>query len=276
MTKKNEKNEGKEVAVKEENGLALTGMFDTSLKSASDNMEAKDLVIAKIHLAQPLTPEVLEKKIDGGSYMNSVTKKPMGDKVEVFVMSDTKLWQYYFMPKGKTKKDYLGTTEYFGNENARKEPKIPTELLKRAEHLGVKEDMLLPPDEVFRFYTVKVEDVLKGCAFPYIIDCKRSSFGTGKDLKNTMFRIKQETGYPSYAYAYELSSSIETNDKGTYFVKKASQGRLINPDEIKAVEVWIKELQENSTKYKEDESDVMEEEVIIEAEVVNSESNPKF
>lgn len=268
------KNEGKEVAVKAKNELSLGGMFDTSLTSASDNMESKDLVIAKIHLAQPLTPEVVEKKIEGGAYMNSVSKKLIGETTEVFIMSDTKLWQYYFMPKGKTKKDYLGTIEYFGNEDARKDGGIPLELKERAEKIGATLDNIQPPDEVFRFYAVLVTDVMEGCAFPYIIDFKRSSFKQGRELKNAMFRIKQETGYPSYAYAYELASEMVTNDKGSFYIKKTSQGRLITKEEIAGVELWIKELQDNKKKYTEDESE--DESDVVETTAVKNEDEPKF
>lgn len=268
------KTKSKAVATKQDNALALGGKFNTSLVSASDNMESKDLVIAKIHLAQPMTPEVLEKKIDGGDYMNSVSKALIA-KPEVFIMSDTKLWQYYYLPTGKTKKDYLGTIEYFGNEDARKDGGIPPQLKERAEKSGATLDNILPPDEVFRFYAVMVADVVKGCAFPYMIDFKRSSFKAGRDLKNTMFRIRKETGYPSYAYAYEMGSEIVTNDKGTFFVKKLAQGRVIDEQEIEAVEKWIEELQGNKDKYKEDESDIEEDSNIVEAEVV-SKDQPNF
>jgi hypothetical protein len=256
----------------------FTGMFDQSLgMGASENIDAEDIVIPKVHLAQALTPEVSSGVVKAGAYMNSVEKTAIGDALDMFVIGKVKLWQFYYEVKQgkKSTKEYLGTIEHTPfNKDLAERAYIPEELQKRAEEKGVNEDMLLKPDKVLRFSVLLLEEILGGFAFPYFVDFKRTSYPAGKQLESIFAKMKS-VKLPSYAKVFNLTSEFVSNDYD-YYVKKVSLGRNISKEELPAVEAWLKELAKNKGKYRADESDIEEENNTFEAEASEVNTNQKF
>lgn len=272
----------KEVAVKETTAVSteVSGMFDMSLESAGDTLDAKDLRISKLTLIQQMTKKSYNtEKAPEGNYIDSIEKTDLGNSVDLFIMSDTSLWEVKFLPKGATQKEYLATIDYTpANKDLRTNPRMLPEFAQRAEKLGVDLDMLKAGEinEIKRFYVVKVEDVMAGSAFPFIIDFKRSSYPAGIHLKNVFYRMRTQERLPSYAKVFTLSSEMETKDNNEFYVKKVSAGRMITPDEVKAVEQWVREMMNNRDAYTDDESDEGEAFVQAEATVVSEAGQPKF
>lgn len=277
---------GKEVAVKESTEIStpMAGMFDTGLASAGDTMEAKDLRISKLTLIQQMTKKSYNtEKAEQGNYIDSIEKTDMGSSIELFIMSDTTLWEVKYLPKGSQQKEYLATFDYnTANQDLRQNPRMLPEFADRAEKLGVTLDMIKEGEinEVKRFYVLLAEDVMNGVAFPYIVDFKRSSFQSGVYLKNMFYKMKKMQKLPSYAKVFTLSSDLETKDNNEFYVKKVSAGRMIKEDEIKAVENWVREMMNNRDAYQDDEGDdgegyVNAEATVVEAEVVEGDT-PKF
>lgn len=273
-TKKNE------LVVKNDFGVSkeFGNMFDQSLgMGASENIDAEDIVIPKVHLAQALTPEVSAGTVKAGQYMNSVEKTLVGDSLDMFVIGKVKLWQFYYEIKQgkKVQKEYLGTIEHTPfNKNLAENVYIPEELQKKAEEKGVTEEMLIKPDKVLRFSVLLLEEVLGGFAFPYFVDFKRTSYPAGKQLES-IFAKMRSVKLPSYAKVFNLSSEFVSNDYD-YYVKKVSMGRNITPEELPQVENWLRELSENKGKYTADESDVEEQNNTLEATASEITSNQKF
>lgn len=256
----------------------FAGMFDQSLGlGASENIDAEDIVIPKVHLAQALTPEVSSGVVKAGQYMNSIEKTSLGEALDMFVIGKVKLWQFYYEVKQgkKTTKEYLGTIEHTPfNKDLSERAYIPEELQKKAEEKGVNEDMLLKPDKILRFSVLLLEEVLGGFAFPYFVDFKRTSYPAGKQLES-IFAKMRSVNLPSYAKVFNLNSEFVSNDYD-YYVKKVSLGRNISKEELPAVEKWLRELSDNKAKYKADESDVNEESYTVEAEATEVNTNQKF
>lgn len=256
----------------------FAGMFDQSLGlGASENIDAEDIVIPKVHLAQALTPEVSSGVVKAGQYMNSIEKTSLGEALDMFVIGKVKLWQFYYEVKQgkKTTKEYLGTIEHTPfNKDLSERAYIPEELQKKAEEKGVDEDMLLKPDKILRFSVLLLEEVLGGFAFPYFVDFKRTSYPAGKQLES-IFAKMRSVNLPSYAKVFNLNSEFVSNDYD-YYVKKVSLGRNISKEELPAVEKWLRELSDNKAKYKADESDVNEESYTVEAKATEVNTNQKF
>ena len=270
----------KEVAVKGSGAVSaeFKNMFDAKLGlGAGEQIDNEDILIPKIHLAQALTPEVLEKKLEAGVYMNSVEKEEIGAEVDVYVMNSVKLLQVYYLvrSKNKVKREYLGTVNFSKDEYLRIGQGVcPEELKERLEAKGVSLDKCeLEADKVLRFWAVMSDEVAMGAAFPYIIDFKRTSYNAGQELQ-TKFARMRSMGLPSYAKVFTIGAEFVSGEHD-YYVKKVRAGRDITAEEVKAVEHWLRELQANASKYVADESDN-----VVEATVKDvgpePEQKPKF
>lgn len=285
MTKKT-----KEVAVQESNlpSNEFAGMFDQSLQSAGDTMDAEDIRLPKLTLIQAMTKSSFNtENVNAGNYINSIEKNDMGSDLEMFVMSDAKLWQFdYGVPQGKgkeDKKEYLTIVDFADcpkiRDNFKKtgQLQVPQHVLDVAENKGIDPTKILQPDLIYRFHVLLVNEVVEGTAFPYIIDFKRSSAGEGNKLKNIFFKMRRTLKLPSYARVFKLGAEF-IQAEYDYYAKKVSTGRNITKEELTAVESWVRELSENSANYSADESDAfVEEAVIVEAEVItNDGEKPKF
>ena len=260
----------------------MEGMFDNSLVSSGDTLDAVDLRIPKLTLIQAMTKATYNTEgAPVGSYIDSIEKTNFGEALDLFIMNDTKLWEVKYDVKegNKVKTEYLGTIDYnLGNKDLRDKPRIPPELEKRAAEKNVTPDMLSQINMINRFYVLKVEEVLAGTAFPYIVDFKRASYQAGVQLKNSFYKMKKLQKIPSYARVFTLKSEF-IQDEYDYYIKTVSSGRMITKDEIEAVETWVREMMTNRDSYSEDNSDD-EEAYTVEAEQIeaptNEEGNPKF
>ena len=274
--------ESKEVTTKKSTEVStdFANMFDQSLVSSGDTMDSEDIRLPKLTLIQAMTKSTFNtEKAAAGNFVNSIEKNDLGSSLDVFIMSDVKLWQFdYETKKGKeVKKEYLTITDFAPYSEVRKNwgkgNYLPAEVIAKAEAKGINEDQLLMPDLIYRFYVLLVDEVKEGVAFPYIVDFKRSSATEGNKLKNIFFKMRKMMKLPSYAKVFNLSSEF-VQDEYDYYIKKCTGGRNITKEELVAVETWAKELQSNSTKYSVDESE--EEESFNNEEVVEAEVSAKF
>lgn len=268
----------KEVAVKETNEVStnVQAMFDNSLASSGDSLDAVDLRIPKLTLIQAMTKAAFNtEKAPVGSFVNNVEKTNLGDDIDLFIMNDTKLWELKHLPKGKDKVEYLGTIDYnTSNEDLRKNPRIPEELKDKCNKLGITLEEIKAGqiNMVNRFYVLRVSEVMEGTAFPYMVDFKRSGYSAGVQLKNSFFKMRKVQKLPSYARVFKLSSEF-VQDENDYYIPTVSAGRMINKDEIKAVELWVREMMSNKDAYQEVNDEGDEDTFKTEGRVVDAETN---
>jgi len=277
--------EEKALTVKQEHAVAneMRGMFDGELVSSGSQMDAEDLRIPKLTLIQGMTKAAFNTKGVGvGKYINSLEKNDMGEQLDMFVMNDTKLWQFDYEVKvgDKIKKEYLTITDYGPYSKLRENwnaASLPPEVVEKMKSKDVKFEQLLKPDLIYRFYILLVEEVVAGVAFPYIVDFKRSSAPAGNQLKNNCYKMFKQMGLPSYAKVFTLTSALVQGEHD-YYIKEVSAGRNIVKEEVKAVENWVREMMNNSDKYVADESDITEAEDTntFEAEAAPVKGQPKF
>lgn len=282
MSKNTKKNTSKEVAVKQSTEVSneMAGMFDSGLQSSGDTLDAVDLRIPKLTLIQAMTKASFNtEKAPVGNFINNIEKTDEGSSVDLFIMNDTKLWELKYLPKGKDKVEYLGTIDYnTANEDLRKNPRIPSELQEKCEKNGITLQMIIDGqiNMVNRFYVLKVSEVMEGVAFPFMIDFKRSGYQAGVQLKNSFFKMRKVQKLPSYAKVFTLGSEF-VQDDNDYYIPTVTAGRMIEKEEIEAVESWVREMMTNKDAYQEVNDDG--EEYVAEATVVDAEvtgDKPKF
>ena len=223
----------KEVAKKESN---VPAKVDFKFMGASERIDSEDIRISKMWLMQPMSKMVQEEKARVGEYRDSISGDKLGfrtqEPVEVFIFEKDKLWHEIDAHTNK----YLRSVPYYGNEHLDK--KGGTD----------KDGNEVNRDMVIRYFVLKASDVEEAVktdnpskAFPFALDFKRTSRETGTMLETNFAKTRGE--FPSYAYSYKITATEESNDKGTYWVKRAEQGRFITQPECLLVEEWIKTLQ---------------------------------
>jgi methyl coenzyme M reductase subunit D len=211
---------------------------------AGDNVDAQDIIIPKIQLAQQLSQAVKDGEAKAGDFINSLDKTVLaskGESIEMVVMQSYKVWRVFEIMKGK--KEYVETIDYIGNENLPIDEEVDGKLIHR--------------DRVQAFYVLLINEIKEGLAFPYIVDFTRSSARAGKQLQ-TYFAKMRSVGIPSFGKVFSLTSKYVQDDHD-YYVKEISLGRNITSEELTAVKVWLDNIAKNKGKMREDDSDLREE-----------------
>lgn len=269
----------KKVTVKKSTEVAneLVGMFDAGLQSSGDTLDKADLRIPKLTLIQAMTKASFNtNQAPVGNFINNIEKTDEGTDIDLFIMNDTKLWEIKYLPEGKSKVEYLGTIDHnTANEDLRKNPRIPEELEDKCEKLGITLQMIIDGqiNMINRFYVLKVSEVMEGVAFPFMVDFKRSGYQAGVHLKNSFFKMRKVQKLPSYAKVYTLGSEF-VQDDNDYYIPTVSAGRMIVPDEVEAVETWVREMMTNKDAYQEVNEDG--EADAVEVKVIEASNSPKF
>lgn len=268
--------ESKEVTVASNNDVALNnsfalpdelaGLVDTSVMGAK--VDKDDIIISKAWLLQSMSDCVTDDNHEAiaGEYRDSRTLKLIAEKggsFDAFVISNFKTWQCF-------EEDESGDMVY-------------SETLDYYDYPTLKFDSVNPDtgrkihrDLVLGFYAVLAKDLLSGNPFPLIIDFKRTSRDAGKDLSTSIAQMASKN-WPSYVKAFTFGSEVKTKEvKGKeqrYFVKKVSEGRFINPQELKALTEWAKELQKKQAEGKVhvDDSDLKDKSSHVEGDVIEGE-----
>lgn len=248
----------KEVAIKEDNAVSteFQSMFDQSIVQNEAKVDADDILISKIAVVQKMSKAVDEGAVVG-SYVDSVEGNELiekGGSMDLFFFGYHKLIQEFKVEGNE--KTYLRTVDYEKNLPFDEETNEGT----------------IHRDTCIRFYALSVEDVLGGMAFPYIVEFKRTSRNAGQKLATQIAKMSTVLFLPSYAKVFSLSAKEQQKDEHKYFVKEVSVGRDINADELKAVETWVKQVQQRQSEgtIKTDESDEGEE-INKQADVVDAE-----
>ena len=256
------KEESKELVVggNYEVSADLASEFEGLGLGAGEEIDSMDILIPRLTLAQGLTKAVAKGKVPVGNYFNSTDLNVLGDSVEALVISSYKIWQEYkVVPNGKD--EYLGTIDYYGNENLPYQYKN-----EKGEDCSRK--------QVLGFYCLLLDEIKKGVAFPYVIDFKGASKKAGRELTSHFAKLRS-VNLPSFAKVFNFGTEL-VEDEHTYYVKTVDMGRNITAEELGAVKNWITELKKNKDRIKVDDSEEREANDTVEVETVEVEAEVKF
>lgn len=215
----------KQVTKKESNLPSTESMPEGAW--GAENITAEDMIMPRMLLMQPMSDFVTSGVTKMGAIIDSLNKtKTLADEkkhVEVLVFGNFKTWVEYH------NEEYHQTLTW-GPENAN---------LKYEEAIG---NIAVTRDLVQNYYVLDVNDVKDNKTFPYVISFKRTSFRAGKEIGAHLMKLTKQ-GKNSASIVFQIKSSKQTNDKGTFFTFEVEAGRDTTRAEQQAAFDWYKILQ---------------------------------
>lgn len=225
------------MAKKEE---ALVEVQETALAIpdwAKDSDGASDFSTSDVKLSQIyLTQQMSEKSSDGtarpGDFVDSVTGENFGKEINVIILKKFIEW-IAFKPKN-------GTDTLQWNDG---------ESMKRSANGKTWSDGTEISDDVaWKYEQYKYYVLIKGQqGLPSVLSFKNTSKKAGKDLANLLFRFTNLNKEPIFARSYKVSSEAIKNDKGNFFVMKATVNQgFVSEEEAKIAKEFREFIQANS------------------------------
>jgi hypothetical protein len=210
----------KEVAVREQNELALAGQVPDFLQQygavGNESVGVEDIVIPRLGLIQSLSPEVDDsdpKYIEGakpGDFFNSLTREVYASPVSVVFVDRKK--EYTVFKKRSAGGGFRGS---FNSEAEAKiaiqtgdDPVDQMEIIETATNFG----LILNADN-------KVISEI-------VIPMTSTKLKVDRQI-NSMIRLR---GAARFCSVFFLESTKEKNDKGTFHNIKATIGPWVSPD----------------------------------------------
>lgn len=240
----------KEVVIKSEKEKTTAVAIMAEGSWGAENVDAKDVLIPKILLMQPLSALVAkEEKAKVGDIVNSTRKSVLavrGTGVEIIPISTYKTWVLFEKPEGGKEKFKAVVPHTPANEAWPLEEVVGKVTIKR--------------DRCLNFFCMVVGDE----QLPYLLSFRRTSMNTGKVL-STHFMLSREAKQPPAAKVFKLSSHKVDGEKGTYYVFDLEESRKTTNEELSSAYRWYKELQAST--HKVDDSDLGEAETEAQAPV---------
>lgn len=214
------KKNGKELAVKNEGVLIDPSKPRRGFETESGR---EDLLIPRVKLLQPLSPEVDELNMKAGQLINSLTKEVLPHEfIPVFVFKE----YLRFNPRDEK-------SEGFDDKFA------PGALMWKTSdpHAPEVEQTKFGPNgerplgqQVLNFFSF-----FPGCDMPIIVSFAKTSYKAGKQL----YSLTKFCQGDMFSRKYTLTAKKETNDAGTFWVLQVAPAGLATPEQFKAAEaLW--------------------------------------
>lgn len=208
MAKKKE--ETKEVTAKDTTTRVVATTTPTTGGMGMEDITADDMVIPKLLLMQPMSELVTDGEAKMGEIRDSLTKKLMGSEknpVEVVIFSVFKTWLEF------KDGDYMSTKPITHLNMA-----LPLEEI-------ASDGAVITRDKVINFYCLIPSEIESGDAFPFVLSCRRTSMMAAKTV-NTYLQKMKMSGLNAWDKTFKITSSKETNDKGTFFILNVEAGEV--------------------------------------------------
>lgn len=228
-----------EVAVQETQNQELAVIPEGSW--GAENVSSNDLLISKILLMQPLSTLVVDGAAAPGDMVDSVSKQVLGNKnkpVEIIPISMTKTWSIFKNVGGKFEYDH---TEPMDPRNEM----LPYEFEVDGVQYQRNKDL--------NYFVLLRSEGKDASVFPRVITFRRTSSMAGRNLATHFSKAAMER-IPPASYGFNVSCTMEKNDKGSYFVYHIERTTRTDAQELGSAYRWYKLLQ--SQAHRVDESDV--------------------
>lgn len=213
------KKNGKSLAPKT-NGTLVIGGKGRGFETESGR---EDLLIPRVKLLQPLSPEVQELDMKAGQIINSLTKEVLPvEFVPVFVFKE------YIRFNARDEKSEGYDDKYAPGALMWKtsDPNAPE---VEQTKFGPNGERPLG-QQVLNFFSY-----FPGCTMPIIVSFSKTSYKTGKQL----YSLAKFCGGDMFSRKYTLSAKKETNDSGIFWVFQVAPAGMSSPEEHKTAEaLW--------------------------------------
>jgi len=264
VKKEEEKIMKKEVVEKEDLPL-VTNIYENSFWGGSDNIGAEDIRIPKLLLMQALSKLVSEQQVASpGDVVNSVTNEIVGNasskKKEELVLTIVPIYAYkdwVITKEIKGKQEYFERRAYTPETATLQRQEIRTEFVENREVKVIYENNLS-----YNLFCLLESEAQDPSALPYLIEFKRTSSNTGKDVNSYLLKA-QRANKPFCTYTLKIGAESLTNDKGTFYVLKlrGAENTKNLTEVIKNAYSWFKII--SSGKAKVDNSDLELEQELV-------------
>lgn len=179
-------------------------------------ISAKDIIIPRILLMQPMSDKVTAGEAAFGEFRESLNNAKLGDFKAPFGIvpfhMEKVFIEYKIVTQGqKVTKEFLRVV-----------PITPANEDSKYEDTEVGEDGKVYPiarDYTMNFYVLLVSELASGeGALPYILSTRRTSSKAGKKLVTQMFVKNTQAGKTPASTICNIACAKQTNDEGTWAV----------------------------------------------------------
>lgn len=215
-------------------------------------VEQSDLIIPRAKLLQALSPEVAEAKFDGakaGLLINSLTMEVLSPRIiPIFCFKN----YFRFNPRDSD-------SEAFNPDFA------PGAMIWRSNDPNdprVKEETQFGPngENPLALTCLNFFSLFAGSSMPIILSFSKTSYKTGKQLLS----LARFCGGDMWSRAYQLGTTLQKNEKGTYYTLTITSLGASTPQEQAQAEAWWKGFSQVELKVHEEDAGVdAETEVIV-------------
>lgn len=237
----------------------------------SEGASTEDLLVPRILLAQGLSKYVTAGKAAIGDIVRSTDHAVLakrGETVEFIPLGTFKQWRIMANVGGKWKFKRI-------------EPVTPENI--NSDWEWEENGELYRRDNVLNFYVILPEDLSKetkarealakgelpdpdDVVLPYTLSFTRTSYTTGKML-STHFQKAKHLGVPPAITVFNLSTTIETNDDGSFTVAHVEKSRKTEANELAFAKRWHDTIRSSNVTVDEEEA------VDTEGETLNATDN---
>lgn len=201
----------------------------------SDIAESKDMAPLRIHLAQKMSEAVDTHGIKAGQFYRSTDKAVLGsDKQSMNLLIAHSFKNVVIEAKKGEKFEFETVKPYHPTDAA-----LPWEFTED----GISKRR----SEQFNYFVLLTDELERNEAIPHLLSFRRTSAVCAKTITSYMIKMKQFTA-PACTYVLEFTSTLKSNDMGSYHVPQMRQGRRATASEIAQCRTWYEAISAGAVK----------------------------
>lgn len=238
MSTKTVKKETLPTTTKAETSLTLPEGLQGSW--GNENIEAKDVLIPRIFVAQKMSEVCDTEEVKAGEFYRSTNHEVIGGPkkaAEVLVLSSFKTWTI-------EKKE--GDRYVFESIK----PYVPADAGLPWDF--TEEGLTKRRNETFNFYVILPQDILTGEVLPSVLSFRRTAVICAKQITSFMMHMRQFNA-PACSYVLELTTMLKENDLGSFHVPQMKKGRKATIEEMVICRQWYDAISKGAVKVAPDE-----------------------
>jgi len=219
-----------------------------SMLGDDDALDVRDLLVPRILLMQGLSKFVAEDKGKMGEFRDSLEAKLLGGKdkpLEFIPFSQNKTWVIFTNENGKLA--YSSTVPFTPeNQNWEREDTVKID----GKNVPIKRYACI------NYFVLLPSDIAAGEPFPLVISFRSTSYTAGRKLETHRAKYKS-IKKPICWKTFNLTTSLQENDKGRFFVLDVAPERLTTDEELAEVQKWYQVIKSANVRIDESDADVV-------------------
>ena len=229
------------VVKKEETALAVPK--ELSGAWGSENIEAKDILIPRIFVAQKMSEVCDSEEVKPGEFYRSTDHEVLGGSkkpVELLVLSFFKTWT--IEQKKGDRYEFEAIRPYVPADAS-----LPWDFSE--------DGITKRRNETFNFYVLLISDIKANQPLPFVISFRRTSVMCAKQIVSYILSMKQFNS-PACTHVLELTTHLKENDLGSFHVPQMKKGRRAEIEEMEVAKKWFDAINRGAVKVSPEEETV--------------------